>query len=101
VRKFQSDEARVVVANIAAGGAGVSLHDVNGNHPRVSLISPSFSVVEYVQTLGRIYRNGMKTPALQKILIAADTIETSVVKALKKKTDRMMNLLDGGDGSVY
>ena len=101
VRKFQSDEARVVVANIAAGGAGVSLHDVNGNHPRVSLISPSFSVVEYVQTLGRIYRNGMKTPALQKILIAADTIETSVVKALKKKTDRMMNLLDGGGESVY
>lgn len=101
VQRFQSDEARVIVANIAAGGAGVSLHDVRGEFPRASLISPSFNLVELVQTLGRVYRNGMMTPCVQHVLIAEGTIEESIGESLRKKMGNLSNLLDGGAESVY
>jgi superfamily II DNA or RNA helicase len=71
--------------NTCAGGTGLSLHDVNGKRPRISLISPSFSAKDHLQTLGRIHRNGAKSDAVQKILVAADSIEEAVMKSIDKK----------------
>lgn len=85
IQKFQRDEHRIIIANIAAGGAGVSLHDVNGNHPRMSLISPTFDEKAYTQTLGRIHRVGAKSPATQKVLIASGTIEEKILKKMEQK----------------
>tara|TARA_X000001382_G_scaffold31666_2_gene20580 strand:- start:3233 stop:4525 length:1293 start_codon:yes stop_codon:yes gene_type:complete len=82
---FQNDKTHVVVANIAAGGTGLSLHDINGNRPRVSLICPTFNAKEYVQTLGRIFRNGAKSDSLQKVLIAADSVEEIVMNSINSK----------------
>tara|TARA_Y100001972_G_scaffold124805_1_gene174781 strand:- start:261 stop:1562 length:1302 start_codon:yes stop_codon:yes gene_type:complete len=82
---FQADRTHIVVANIAAGGTGVSLHDTHGNRPRVSLISPSFSAKNHLQTLGRIHRNGAKSDAIQKVLVAADSIEEKVMETINKK----------------
>ena len=82
---FQEDEEHVVVANIAAGGTGISLHDINGNRPRISLISPSFSAKNHLQTLGRIHRNGAKSDAIQKILVAVGSIEEKVMETIDKK----------------
>ena len=86
---FQEDRDHVVVANVAAGGTGVSLHDTHGNRPRVSLISPSFSAKDHLQTLGRIHRNGAKSDALQKILVAADSIEEKVMQTIDRKTKNL------------
>ena len=73
------------MANIAAGGTGLSLHDINGNRPRVSLICPTFNAKEYVQTLGRIFRNGAKSDSLQKVLVAADSVEETVMTSINSK----------------
>ena len=85
VDAFQNDEVHLLAANISAGGTGLSLHDVNGKRPRISLISPSFSAKDHLQTLGRIHRNGAKSDAIQKILVAADSIEEAVMKSIDKK----------------
>ena len=85
IQRFQSDRCRVIVANVAAGGVGVSLHDQHGTHPRMSLISPSFNLKEHIQMLGRIHRVGAKTPSLQRVLVASGTIEEEVMAALEKK----------------
>lgn len=85
VQRFQADRCRVVVANVAAGGVGVSLHDQHGSYPRMSLISPSFNLKEHVQMLGRIHRVGAKSRALQRVLVASNTIEEKVMDALEKK----------------
>ena len=69
---FQRDEEHVLVINTAAGGTGISLHDINGNRQRISLISPTFNVKDHLQALGRIHRNGAKSDAIQKILVASD-----------------------------
>ena len=53
---------------IQAGGVGVSLHDLHGGHPRMSIISPTWSGQDLKQVLGRIHRAGSKTPAIQKIV---------------------------------
>jgi superfamily II DNA or RNA helicase len=92
VQAFQRNENRIVICNIAAGGAGVSLHDVEGGHPRLSLVSPTFDVKSYIQTLGRIHRVGAKTPATQKILIASGTIEEKILKAMEQKRIAMETL---------
>ena len=89
---FQADRTNCVVANIAAGGTGISLHDTHGNRPRVSLISPTFDAKAYLQTLGRIHRNGAKSDSIQKILVAAGTVEESVVAAVQRKADNIKKL---------
>ena len=89
IDSFQEDKVEVLVVNIAAGGTGISLHDVNGVRPRVSLISPTFSAKHYLQCLGRIHRNGAKSDAVQQIIVAADSIEEHVVKAINKKIQNM------------
>ena len=91
---FQSDKTNVVVANIAAGGTGLSLHDINGNRPRVSLICPTFNAKEYVQTLGRIFRNGAKSDSLQKVLVAADSVEETVMTSINSKLKTLQALYE-------
>ena len=85
VQRFQNNETKVILANLSAGGVGVSLHDIHGGHPRMSLISPTFNTAEYIQTLGRVHRAGAQSPALQRVLVAAKTIEEKVLTKLEEK----------------
>ncbi len=86
VKEFSDDRIRVIICTQAAGGVGLDgLQDLNGRYARVSLISPSFSAQELRQTLGRLPRAYAKSNVIQKILIANDTIEEHVMRAIKKK----------------
>jgi hypothetical protein len=38
---FQSDRVHLIALNSEAGGASMSLHDVRGERPRYSIVSPS------------------------------------------------------------
>ena len=92
IDRFQNDEKHVLVVNIAAGGTGISLHDIKGNRQRVSLICPSFSAKNHLQTLGRIHRNGAKSDAIQKILVANKSIEEAVMKSVDKRLGNLNTL---------
>ena len=85
IKDFQANRSNLIISTIKAGGQGISLHDIHGNHPRVSLISPSFSSIEFTQVLGRISRAGAKTPALQRIIYCANTCEEVICYRLKDK----------------
>lgn len=95
IEDFQSDKARIIVCNIAAGGVGISLHDLNGNHARVSLISPNYSAIQLIQALGRIHRAGAKSGAYQKIIFAANTIEERACARVQARLDNLSLLNDG------
>lgn len=87
---FSTDAVRVLVCTAAAGGTGVDgLQDTAGVFPRTSLISPSFSVQEFKQTLGRLHRAYAKSDVMQKILIAAGTVEEDVIVAIQRKLANM------------
>lgn len=95
IEDFQNDKKRIIIVNIKAGGAGLSLHDLNGNYPRLSLISPTPSAVDLRQALGRVWRDGGKTKALQKIVFAANTVEEEVCEKVKLKLDSLDTINDG------
>jgi superfamily II DNA or RNA helicase len=96
IQRFQENKIRVIICNIKAGGVGVSLHDLQGGHPRISLISPTWSSIDLVQALGRIHRAGSKTKSLQRIIYAANTVEEKIADKLKVKLANI-NSLNNGD----
>lgn len=95
IDRFQANECPVVIANMQAGGVGVSLHDPKGIRPRLSLISPSFSAQDLRQALGRVHRAG-GAASVQKILFAADTVEEYTADICASKLANI-DLLNDGD----
>lgn len=92
IEAFQQDESHVILCQINAGGAGVSLHDINGGRPRCSFISPTDDEKMMVQALGRIDRAGSKSDTVQRVLFAANTIEEEVARNFRRKLRNMQTL---------
>jgi len=96
IEDFQNNKTNIIVCNIKAGGIGISLHDVQGGHPRVSLISPTWSSIDLVQALGRVHRAGGKSKSLQRIIYTADTVEEKIADKLQYKLLNI-NSINNGD----
>lgn len=90
---FQANRVHVMVGMAAACSVALSLHDERHERPRVSLISPGYSASEFSQGLGRIRRVG-GTTAVQKIVIAAGSVEERVGRAIERKMDNLSALTD-------
>lgn len=84
VQNFQDNVNKVVICNIKCG-VGLSLHDLTGSHPRVSLLSPCWSSIDLIQALGRIHRATSKSKSLQRIIFVAGTIEEKIAMKLETK----------------
>jgi hypothetical protein len=89
---FNDDKSRLLIANIEAGGLGLSLDDRHGNFPRVALISPPQSSSTLKQVLGRMRRAGSRTKTIQRIIYCRGRISAPVapvpgVKAPKVGAD--------------
>jgi len=96
VELFQEDKERVIVVNNQSGGSGLNLHDLHGNFPRMSIISPNDSAVLMRQCLGRIWRDDAKTKSIQKIVFVANTVEEAVCENVQQKLNNL-DLLNDGD----
>src|SRR3989338_6204247 len=101
VEDFQSNRKTIIICNIKSGGVGISLHDTAGDHPRVSIISPTWSAQDLVQALGRIHRAEGKTPCIQKIVYCAGTIEDSVCSNLQEKLFNYMRINDWKNQTMH
>jgi len=86
IASFQSDRSRLMIANIRAGGVGLSLHDLHGNYSRVSLISPTWSSIELKQVLGRIYRADARTDAIQRIIYCKGKVSPAGAEGFQNDT---------------
>jgi len=91
MKGFRADRIPVVVLNISAGGVGISLH---GARQRLSLISPSWSAIDLIQTIGRVRRAG-GSHSIQKILFASGSVEESVCARVRTKVGCIETLNDG------
>jgi superfamily II DNA or RNA helicase len=96
VDDFQEGKERVILVNIASGGAGLSLHDIHGLNPRLALISPSYSAVLMRQATGRVWRDSSKSKSIQKILFVAGTVEEQVCDNVQEKL-KNLDLMNDGD----
>lgn len=96
IEEFQSNKRRIVLANMNAGAAAISLHDIDGKYPRHSLICPSWSAILTIQALGRIYRAKGKSPCIQKFLFASDIEERQRARV----ADKVKNISELNDGDL-
>lgn len=72
IKKFNDDNSSVsvVVVNIAAGEAGLNLHDTTGHNQRVVMqLGLPIRPTSAIQSEGRIYRTGQKTNAIFEYLV--------------------------------
>jgi superfamily II DNA/RNA helicase len=75
IKRFQTDRSRIIISNLRAGGAGISLHDTRGKHPRVILMRPGASSKDVKQGLGRTDRAGAVTRSHCYLAFADTPIE--------------------------
>lgn len=94
LEKFQRGECKLELCNLQAGGVGINMHDETGRHPRIALISPTFSALDLVQVLGRVHRQGGHK-SIQRIVLAAGTVEEKIHKKLSQKLNNISLITDG------
>lgn len=93
-RLFQANLTPVCLAMIQAGGVSINLHDLEGR-PREALICPDWNPVHTMQCLGRIHRAGGISKAVQRFVLAANTVEEEVYRGVIRKLGNMKTINDG------
>lgn len=94
IKAFHDDpECRVMIANPAACGEGISLH--RACHHAIYL-DRTFNAAHYLQSIDRIHRLGLspKVDTRVEILEARGTIDSRVARRLKAKIDSMSQILN-------
>ncbi|MBA43183.1 MAG: hypothetical protein CMF62_04130 [Magnetococcales bacterium] len=94
IKQFQQNKKRILISIIQAGGVGISLHDIHGNHPRMSVISPTWSGQDMKQVFGRIHRAKSQSPAIQKLVYCAGTYEDEISKLIEQKLKNISGIND-------
>jgi superfamily II DNA or RNA helicase len=93
---FNFGNLDVLAGNIGCMSEGISLHDQDGEKPRVALISPPESATVLQQALGRVGgRLGSKSVGLNRILFCAGTVEETVYDHVQAKIAKIEDLNDG------
>jgi SNF2 family DNA or RNA helicase len=83
LKRWQDGEAQVLAVQISAGGVGVDL-----TRARYSILySLSFSLGEYDQCLARTHRPGQLRPVLQIHLVAKNTVDERIQRALDRRAE--------------
>lgn len=95
--RFRKDEAcMVLLANPAATGEGVSLHDVC--HDAIYL-DRTFNAGQYLQSVDRIHRLGLAPDQETRItfLLTSGTVDDVVDRRVKDKAERLGRMLNDPD----
>jgi len=83
LKRWQNGEAQVLAVQISAGGVGVDL-----TRARYSIYySLSFSLGEYDQALARVHRPGQTRPVEHIHLVARNTVDVKIMRALEKRAE--------------
>ncbi|MGI9322602.1 MAG: helicase-related protein, partial [Pseudomonadales bacterium] len=96
VDQFNRGEKRLMIMTSAAGGAGLSLHDVIGKKPRTLIVlDMPWRETDFVQLIGRATRYGMQSKVRIMVPYTPNSIEAHVAGILSGKV-RKMNILVSG-----
>lgn len=90
IESYQRNKQRAIILNTGCGSESLGLHDLVGGFPRVGLVNPGTSARGFRQLLGRLRRDGAKSIARYRVILAAGTVEERIHAAIKNK----LNCLD-------
>ncbi|MEG9861857.1 MAG: DEAD/DEAH box helicase [Parvularculales bacterium] len=92
IRSFKkTNTPSLLIANPAACAESISLHTVCNN---AIYLDRTFNCGQFLQSLDRIHRIGLKDQANYHILIAKSTIDETIDRRLEEKEEAMRNLLE-------
>lgn len=94
VDRFQRNETRELLVNNKAGSAVLSLQDLDGEHPRIGIVSTCPNAVTMRQLFGRLCRDGGKSIARYLIPLADKTPEVTLHRRLEQKLKNLDCLND-------
>jgi hypothetical protein len=94
VSKFQQNQINTLIVNNQAGGVCLSMQDLDGFHPRMGLVMPSFSATDMIQVCGRLPRDGGKSTAHYRFIFANTVIERGMHRAVRAKQHNIEALND-------
>lgn len=80
---FELINNTVTLVQIQAGGTGIELTYIN----KVVYFSPTYSYQDYIQSIGRAYRNGQENKVLVYKFKVLNSIETDIWECLERKED--------------
>jgi superfamily II DNA or RNA helicase len=88
IERFQTKmNDRLLIANTQVGCESINLHDIIGDSPRYTYISPNYSILRLHQATGRTYRDGTKSKATIRFVYGKiGARETSILNALSRKS---------------
>lgn len=93
--EFQANRQHILVSNIGAGGASVSLHDIHGERPRIAYIFPTDHVVKFEQATGRVDRVGGQSLSRQYIPHIKGSLTEEMIRSLRRKMANIARINDG------
>ena len=89
LKRWQDGEAQVLVIQIDSGGEGVDL-----TRARYSIFySIGFRLEKYEQAKKRTHRPGQTKPVMHIHLVARNTVDVKVIRALEKRQDIVESIL--------
>lgn len=92
IRRFHEDPTcRVMIANPAAAGEGISLHRAC---QYAIYLDRNFNAAHYLQSVDRIHRLGSDRPSRVDILEARGTIDSRIAERLRAKIEAMAQILN-------
>lgn len=91
VNRFQTDGSiKAMVAQIAVGGVGITLHSASV----VIYYSTTFSLTDYLQSRSRTHRIGQQRRCLYIHLVCRNTVDEKILETLAKKQDIATAIVD-------
>lgn len=99
-REFQANRQHILISNVTAGGASVSLHDEHGERPRIAYLFPGHKPVPFKQASGRVDRVGGQSKSFQYIPCVKGAMTERMVGQIRRKMARFDSLNDGGAGDA-
>lgn len=93
--EFQADRQHVLINNLGAGGASVSLHDVRGERQRCAYFFMSDDAIKIAQGLGRVDRVGSQSVSQQFLCYVQGSMTESMVNRTRQKMRRLALINDG------
>ena len=95
---LSSGRRRLILTNVKVGGVSISLQDVTGKYPTISLISPSYSARDQKQAIGRTIRQGVKGVVVVRFIYSKTQVdELRIMTSLNAKKKVMNKLINYND----
>lgn len=99
ITAFQEDGYRLLLANTVKGGIAINLQDRHGDEPRHVYMSPNFSITQMHQASQRVYRSGLKSDVMIRVVYGdveteeGPLLEARILRALSRKTENWKKIL--------